>query len=666
LKESIAYYSIRIFGFLIRYLPVNFALWIGKGIGMCAYYFDIKHKSQAYANLKMAFAHSKSPNEIKRITKTLFKNYGQNLIELFRLPLLTPSKFEEVVAVEGKEHITEALKQGKGAIILAMHFGSWELASLSCAMLGYPYKLFAKPQKKYSRLGDLLNSYRKCSGSIVLSRGAGTRDFVRSLKNNEVIGMVADQGGRDGALVPFFGRQATMSVGAIRMGLKLGVPICFSAITREQGSHHRMIIHEPFELENTGDLEADVISNLKKVTKIMEHYICKYPSEYMWFYKIWKYSDEANIAILSDGKTGHLRQSEAVAKTTEKALAERGIKATTQIILVTFRNKFAKRFFSVLSVLFPPFVYQGRLESLKWFLTEESFRQVAAMKTNFIISCGSSIAGVNNLLSRDSSAKSIAILKPGLLSCERFDLVVLPQHDEPKRKNYKNLFAITYAAPNLVMSEYLKEQSEALLNRYSHLKDSHKPKIGLFIGGSAKTVFLSDRQIKILIRQIKEVLKEINMDILITTSRRTPLRIERLLHKEFKKYPDCPLLILANQENVAEAVGGILGLSDIVVVSGDSLSMISEAASSGKKTIVFLPQMKAKVLKGENKYAAFTERLNAQGFVLSSSVNNVGQTIYDVAKGKIQTKKIDDNELKMLLMRMQPEKKEILVVDRFN
>ncbi|MBN1869450.1 MAG: mitochondrial fission ELM1 family protein [Candidatus Omnitrophica bacterium] len=651
MKESIIYYSVRAFGFFIRSLPIGMALGVGKGIGMLAYYFDIKHKSRAYSNLKMAFAHCKTPNEIKLITKQLFKNYGQNLVELFRMPLMTKDKFDRIVKVEGKEHVTESLKLGKGVIILAMHFGSWELASLSCAMLGYPYNIFVKPQPKHNKLDDLLNSYRACSGSVVLSRGSGTRDFVRSLKNNEVIGMVVDQGGRDGVLVPFLGRQATMSVGAIRMGLKLGVPVCFSAIIRERGFRHKMIIHEPFRLENTGDIEADVIFNLKKVTKIMEDYIHKYPSEYMWFYKIWKYSNEARIAILSDQKTGHLRQSQCVAQMTEKALAERGIKATTQVIQVVFKDSLKARLFSVLSVLFHPYVYQGRLQCLKWFLTPESFQSIAVMKADFIISCGSSVAGVNNVLSRDSSAKSIVVLKPGLLNYGRFDLVVLPQHDEPKRKRGKNQFAITYAAPNLVMSDYLKEQSQSLLLRFSHLKDNLKPKIGLFIGGEAKSVYLSDRQIKIVIRQIKEVLKEINTDILITTSRRTPESIEQMFFKEFKNDPNCPLLILANRENVPEAVGGILGVCDIAIVSGDSLSMVSEAASSGKRTIVFSPQMKAIVLKGENKHQAFAERLNAQGFVLSTDVTHLGQSIYDVAKGKIQTKQIDDRGIILEAMR---------------
>ncbi len=509
MRESLIYYSIRVFGFMMRILPVSLAIWIGKRIGMFAYYFDGKHKSLAYANLKFAFAHCKSPKEIKQITKQLFKNYGRNLIELFRMPLLTPQKFDQVLTVKGKENVIKGLEGGKGVIMLAMHFGSWELASFSCMMIGFPYKVFVKPQKKYSRLDDLLNSYRSCGGSVVLSRGSGTRDVIRSLKNNDVIGMVVDQGGRDGVLVPFLGRKAAMSVGAIRMGLKLGIPICFSVIFRENGSRHKMIIHKSFELENTGNLDEDIASNLKKVTEVMESYVYKYPSEYMWFYKIWKYSDESHITILGDGKIGHLRQAESVAQTIRAALGERNIEAKIEIVNVVFKNQFLARLFSLMSAVIHPVFYQGRLECLREFLAEDSYKRIVSSKTNFVVSCGSSLAGVNNLLAKDSNAKSVSILKPGLLNYRHFDLVVLPKHDELKKRGVKGRFVITHAAPNLIDDEYLLQQSNKLLGRYSHLKDYHKMKIGLFVGGDAQTVFLSERQMNLLIRQIKGVLEEI-------------------------------------------------------------------------------------------------------------------------------------------------------------
>ena len=279
MNEYLVYWIVRLFGFVVRHLPIPVALAIGRAIGWVMYYFDIRHRSIVYSNLKIAFARDKTPGELKEITKSLFKNFGQNVIEIFLLPLINSKNFEKFLKVEGKEHVGEALKGGRGVILLAMHFGSWEMASLACFMLGTPYNVIVKPQSKFSKLSQLLNSYRESAGSGVISRGSGTRDIIKSLKKNELIGMVVDQGGKDGELVPFFGRPASMSSGAVRLSLKFGVPICFSVIIREKGRRHHLIIHKSLEMENTGQLDCDVVTNLKKLTTMMEGYIREYPQK---------------------------------------------------------------------------------------------------------------------------------------------------------------------------------------------------------------------------------------------------------------------------------------------------------------------------------------------------------------------------------------------------
>ncbi|MFA5088718.1 MAG: ELM1/GtrOC1 family putative glycosyltransferase [Candidatus Omnitrophota bacterium] len=643
LFENILYPFVRVFGFVVRMLPDKVALWLGRVLGVLAYYFGIKHKSLAYGNLKIAFAKTKTPDEIKKITKGLFRNFGQNLIELFRLPLMDLEKFRKYVKVEGEENIAQSLQQGKGVILLAMHFGSWELASLSCAMFGHPYKVIVKLQKKYQKLDNLLNSYRSCGGNVVLSRGLGTRELVKSLRNNEIVGMVVDQGGKDGVLIPFFGRHASMSVGAIRMGLKFGVPICFTIIIREKGISHRMIIHKPLDLVNTGNVEQDVITNLAYVAKVMEHYVAKYPSEYMWFYKIWKYSKEATVAVLNDGKTGHLRQSQTVAKLTQQALSERDIRSEVKVLDVSFKNRYCSRWISLFGLCMSSFIYQGRLESLKWFLTRESFEQLMSVKADFIISCGSSVAAINWFLSEDQGAKSIVILKPGLLSFRKFDLVILPQHDVPGGQVSRGNTLVIKGAPNLIDQEYLRSQSEQLTNRYSHLKLSQRMKIGLLIGGDTKYHMLSEADMRMIVNQIKEVAEQANADILATTSRRTSGRVENLMQKELKAYARCPLLIIANRLNIPEAVGGILGLADIVIVSGDSISMIAEAASAGKNTIVFSLAGKKDFSLGLSKHNRFIEKLASQGFIVSTNPRNIGGAIYNIAKNKMHTRRLDDN-----------------------
>ena len=644
LIEYLTYWAVRAFGFLIRLMPVGLALAVGRAIGLMGYYFDVRHRAQAYANLKVAFSRSKNPTEIRKISKGVFQNFGQNLIELCRLPLITPQNYEEFVTVEGKENITESLKKNKGLLLLVMHFGSWELASIALTMLGSPYKVIVRPQKRFKKLDELLNSYRSCRGSVVVTRGVGTRDVIRGLNNNEVVAMGADQGGRDGRLVPFFGRPASMSIGAIRLALKMGTPVCFSIIVREKGHKHRLIIQKPLDLQDTGNPEEDVLSNLRQVIPIMERYIEQYPSEYMWFYKIWKYSDQSTTLILSDGKTGHLRQSQAVAQMIARALSERNIRSDVQIAEIVFKNKLAAGLMSLIGLLTHPYFHQGRLGFLKLFLTKESYRAVMSVKADFIVSCGSSVASVNYLLALDHCAKNVAILKPGLLSFRKFSLVVMPQHDGYPARDGVPLVAVTKGAPNLVSEEYLREQLPGFLKKFPGLEFRTKFKIGLLLGGNTKDMLLDENWVRTVVNQIKEIAAHVDADILVTTSRRTPVKIDHLLKKEFSKHPRCQALIIANQDNIPEAVAGILALSAVLVVSGDSISMISEAASSGKSTIVF-PISGQRQQKRAGKYDLFIEQLSKQGYVVQADVRNIGQLIQDVAKHKIQTQRLDDNEV---------------------
>lgn len=116
-----------------------------------------------------------------------------------------------------------------------------------------------------------------------------------------------------------------------------------------------------------------------------------------------------------------------------------------------------------------------------------------------------------------------------------------------------------------------------------------------------------------------------------------------MLQRQWKGNAAHPLLILAGRDDIPEAVGGILGLSDIVVVSGDSISMISEAASSGKKTIVFPVGDGLNFAGKKHKHNRFIDRLHDQGYILACRPGEIRQSICDLAGNRIQMKKLDDH-----------------------
>ncbi len=594
----------------MRILPVEVSFFLGRRLGDCFYYFDLKHKARAYANIKAAMGGSLSPFVLSKLTREFYQSFGQSIIEVFLIPLVDKKYMDKYIEIEGEENVWEAFKNGKGVILASVHAGSWEFSNIICARLGFPFTLFVKGQK-FPRLNQLLNSYRKNRGCKIITRAGGLKELVGSLKDNQAIGMTMDQGGGPGILIDFFGRPASMPTGAIKLALKYGTALVPVFFNRVRGPKIKIWVGKQFVISRTDDKEKDIKNNLRKVVSVFEGFIRQYPREYLWIYKIWKYSDRREIVILSDGKAGHLRQSEAVSRIARGLLSDKDIIAKINIVEVKFKSKPARFFFNICVTLSGKYHCQGCLGCLKKFLTEDTYRILASLKPDIIISAGSSVAGVNFVLSRENLSVSVVILRPSILSTHRFNLVIMPQHDRPLRR--KNLLVIE-GALNLIDEKYLAEESARLISFKGLNKQGLY--IGLLIGGESKKFSLSPKLMLDVAREVKSLADKIDAGILITTSRRTSLEVEAMIKREFKDYPRLKVLIIANEENCPQAIGGILGLSSIIIASPESISMISEAVNSRKYVFAFkapgLSLKHQRFLKhlAEKKYIYLAERAN--------------------------------------------------------
>lgn len=644
--ESLACKAVKLFGACLCLLPAPWRVYKGRCLGLLGYYLLAKKRALVESNLKVAFGTTKSPAEIRRLAKNVFMNFACSFLDLLCLPKIKKLGFENTVILQGWQNVTQALSAGKGCILLGVHSGSWELASLVGSMCDYPYNIVANEQIKAPQLNDLLNDYRRLAGAKVISSGSATREIIRALQANEIVSLVLDQGGRDGTLVEFLGKTASVSTGAIRLGLKYQVPICPVWIERQAGGKHVLSVFASLDLQTSGDVEKDVELNTRQTVRFFEEFLRKNPSEYMWFYKVYKYSNQADVLIFDDGKTGHLRQSQALANILQSALQAADKQIRTKIIAIKFRipllQKILTFYCMVAQVL--PFLRRRRV-ILKTCLKPESFGHLMAIKPDYIISCGSQTVGVNFMLSRLDGAKSIHILNPNPIHEEFFTLVVLPQHDVARSMS-KARVVVTKTALNLISPAYLQQQKGKLLSRFSHLKSNVRPKIGVLLGGNTKGVAYEVHQIRLLIHQLKEAVMHFNMDILLTTSRRTPKKMDEMIVKELRHFPRCALLVIANDASVPEAVGGILALSDLLIVSGESISMISEAISSGKRTIVFSPTGRYND-RPANKYEHFVLNLSQEGYVLACSIKDMATSIEQALRQKISVK-INDDENKIL------------------
>jgi len=100
------------------------------------------------------------------------------------------------------------------------------------------------------------------------------------------------------------------------------------------------------------------------------------------------------------------------------------------------------------------------------------------------------------------------------------------------------------------------------------------------------------------------------------------------------------MLIIANEFNPPSAFEAILNLSDILVISGDSISMVSEALDSGKHTIVL--KLKKKFPYLLCRHERFVESLRRKEYIYAAHIANLSDILDYVWKRKPAVRKISD------------------------
>lgn len=631
--DYIVYKLFGILGRIFCLIVPEVYVWLGKIFGRVMFYLDKKHRDIVQRNLRFVFHKEKTPRQIRKIAREAFENFGQNLFESLALGRVDSKYINKYVRIEGRHLIDEALNANKGLIYITLHLGNWELSNAVCGLYHGSSSVIIKTQK-HTRLNSLLNSYRKKFGVKIVGLDS-LRDIVKALENNEIVTMVSDHGaGKGDIFIDFFGRKAAVPQGAVRLALKFKTPLIFAYIVRTRGPYHRIVLERFDSFFDTGDKEKDLEENLGAINKKFEGYIREHPAQYLWLYKRWKHSKARSILILSDGKAGHLRQSQAVAKIIE----DLGFKVETKTIELKYRNKFSRLFLMLCAYL-----GGGNIIPLYWLessLSKDSYKKIAESFFDIVISAGTSCVWVNLVVSRQNKAKSIHIMRPGLFSTKRFDLTIIPRHDNPKvRKN----IAVTDGALNLIDENYLKEQSEILSKDYVSLKSSTL-KIGLLLGGNTKDYKLTKQAVGKIINRIKRISLEVGLEILVTTSRRTPKDVEETVKKELTDFSNCKLKVIANEKNIPGIVAAVLGLCSVIVVTAESISMVSEAVSSGKLVVVVDTSHKTEAIpSGINiRHRRFLENLKEQGYIHLIDADTIGYKIKEILTKRPPVKALCD------------------------
>jgi len=225
--------------------------------------------------------------EVLRISIKVFTNWGKNIVDFLRHPIISKKTLRSRVGLDGIEYLDEALKEKKGVVLITSHIGNFEWGGSRLAVGGYKIwgvSLF----RKNDRTNRFFETKRMTKGMRTLYINRMLSIF-RLLKNNEILAIPSDWDPTGKASRPFkfFGRMAELPIGALQISLKSGAPLVPCFTWRDGRYTHRLVIGKPIELDRKGDREELISKNMEKILAVIESHIREHINEWELFHNIW-------------------------------------------------------------------------------------------------------------------------------------------------------------------------------------------------------------------------------------------------------------------------------------------------------------------------------------------------------------------------------------------
>ncbi|MDZ7263736.1 MAG: lysophospholipid acyltransferase family protein [candidate division KSB1 bacterium] len=273
----------------LRSVSRQTAIKFMQTLGLIGFYLVPSERRKTIQHLTKVYGQTKSSQEIHRLAKSVFLLLGRNMADAFALSRFNAANVDRFVKWCGSEHLDAALKKGRGVIALTGHIGNWELMGAFIAMKGYVVNVVGAPIYD-PRLDELVVQNRRSAGLKYIARGGATREIIRALQRNEIVGILIDQDTKhvDGVFVDFLGTPAYTPVGPVLLALKTGCAIVPMAIHSLKNGSHLVEIEPEIPLIITGNPERDRIDNTQACSAALERFIRKYPTQWVWMHERWK------------------------------------------------------------------------------------------------------------------------------------------------------------------------------------------------------------------------------------------------------------------------------------------------------------------------------------------------------------------------------------------
>ena len=269
---------------LLSRLPLPWLQTLGAGLGWMVWWASPSYRHRFLQNTQAAGLRW---DQVKPAVAAA----GMVLAELPWLWMRPAAKRLDVpLHWDGLNHLTDALQQGRGMILLSPHLGCWELgAQMMAEHLGPvhgPMWVMYRPARK-AWLRDLVaGSRQRPFLQAAPANQSGVRQLLRTLRQGGYTAILPDQVPPQGQGVwsRFFGRDVYTITLAVRLARQTGAQVVMGWCERLPKGQGFISHFEPWDHAGLQGAQFSLEDTVLAMNQHIEAMVRRAPGQYLWGY----------------------------------------------------------------------------------------------------------------------------------------------------------------------------------------------------------------------------------------------------------------------------------------------------------------------------------------------------------------------------------------------
>lgn len=226
------------------------------------------------------------PEKARLILRSSTHLFGESILLSGRTPVIKTRQIEDLISLQGDEHLRHLQESGKGAFLISGHFGPFTLIGSRLSHAGFASGYIIRLSRDPGIRDSFIRKGQSGKFHLIPSRPylQCIREVGEALDRGEFIIVPIDHPVHSrGISATVLGQRLKFETGAISLALKKKIPLIPVRIVKEQG-RYRLTISSPIPV-SPKDTRQTVI---QKIADILSGEIQKRPDHWLWNPSRWQ------------------------------------------------------------------------------------------------------------------------------------------------------------------------------------------------------------------------------------------------------------------------------------------------------------------------------------------------------------------------------------------